>query len=84
MTSKNGIKRTISDETEHQVKKLMVGQCSSVTHTQNLSKSSIEIKFVSAAQVATTNSLNNDSVPEISDEELLAMALMMEKNEQQQ
>lgn len=77
--SSNAIKRTISDEIDHQAKKQMTCTSSSVQCKQNGPKSSIELKFMSATQVAAANKSNHCAIPEISDEELLEMALAMEK-----
>ena len=42
------------------------------------------MKFVSAATMVVSINTTNDAIPEISDEELLEMALMLEKQEQQE
>ena len=43
-----------------------------------------QTKFITAAQVSATTNMNINVMPEISDEELLAMALMFEKEHGQQ
>lgn len=78
------MKRTISDETEHQSKKMMTGQSASSAHMENPSKLSMEIKFIRASQVAAAGNEINNAIRELSDEELLEMAIMMEKNEEKQ
>lgn len=42
------------------------------------------IKFPSGAVVTTSIDVNSNAIPEISDDELLQMALMLEKEEEQQ
>ncbi len=41
-----------------------------------------EVKFVSASEMAAMSTINK--IPEISDEELLEMTIMFEKQQQQQ
>ena len=69
-------------ESEAQSKKMMVhhplGQYNQASTTTPL-----QVKFVSASEVAITNNMDINAIPEISDEELLQMALMFEKHHQQ-
>ena len=43
-----------------------------------------QTRFITASQVSTTTNMNINAMPEISDEELLAMTLMFEKEHGQQ
>ena len=54
---------------------------SSVQCNQNAPKSSTELKFMSVTQVAAANNSNHYAIPEISDEELRQMALVIENNQ---
>ena len=58
----------------------MVDHHSSEQRNQCPTTERLQAKFVTAAQVSTTT----DAMPEISDEELLAMALEFEKEHGQQ
>lgn len=53
----------------------MVGHHSLEQHNQNHTTERHQVQFISAAHITT----NNNAMPEISDEELLAMALKFEK-----
>ena len=46
---------------------------------QHQASTSHQVKFVSAGEVVANIGMSVDTVPEISDEELLQMALMFEK-----
>ena len=54
-----------------------------IVHHENSTQSTTSpMKFVSAATMAVSMNTNNNAIPEISDEELLEMALMFEKEQQ--
>ncbi|CAF3196826.1 unnamed protein product [Rotaria socialis] len=63
------IKRSISGEISTQAKKAMA----------NHETSKDKCQYVSAATTVVSTNMSNDAIPEISDEELLEMALMFEK-----
>ncbi|CAF2234724.1 unnamed protein product, partial [Rotaria magnacalcarata] len=68
------IKRSISSEISTQAKKAMA----------NHETSKDKYHYISAATMVVSTNMSNDAIPEISDEELLEMALMFEKEQQQQ
>ncbi|CAF1224531.1 unnamed protein product, partial [Rotaria magnacalcarata] len=79
-TSERVVKRAASDELGGEAKKVMVDHHS---HENKISstvpKSFDQPKFVSAAIMASSVRTSVQMIPEISDEELLAMAIEFEK-----
>lgn len=72
-------KRAAPDQLEGQAKKMMVDHSSSEERIPRVvPKSALQPKFVSAADVAANVRKNIQVMPEISDEELLEMALKFE------
>ncbi|CAM4844286.1 unnamed protein product [Rotaria magnacalcarata] len=79
-TSEHAVKRAASDELGGEVKKVMVDHHSHENKiSSTVSKSFDQPKFVSAAIMASSARTNVQMIPEISDEELLAMAIEFEK-----
>ena len=64
------------------MKKLIVHHENSTQSSQHAAAATSPMKFVSAATMAVFMNTNNNAIPEISDEELLEMALMFEKEQQ--
>ena len=76
------IKRSMSSEIQTDVKKIMVRHETSKQQSKCFAAAPPPMKFVSAVTVAISMYTNNNAIPEISDEELLKMALMFEKEQQ--
>jgi hypothetical protein len=77
-TVERGVKRVASDELGGEGKKLMVDR-----HSYEKQASSIAPKFISAAKITSSTRTNVQMIPEISDDELLAMAIEFEKKNPQ-
>lgn len=83
-TVQRAVKRVASDELEGDAKKIMVNHDSyEKQHSSTVSKSFNQPKFVSAAMMIGSARTNIQMVPEISDDELLAMAIEFEKKNPQ-
>ncbi|CAF1212521.1 unnamed protein product [Rotaria sordida] len=80
--SSNTIKRANSDEVETEAKKLMVNYLLSKQQSEYSATIPIRVKFVSDETMVAPMNTNNNAIPQISDEELLEMALMFEKKQQ--
>ncbi|CAF1399176.1 unnamed protein product [Rotaria sordida] len=78
------MKRSISSDIQMEVKKIMVNHERSNQKNQLIAAASPAIKFVSAATMISLTQTSKNAIPEISDEELLEMALMLEKQQEQQ
>ncbi|CAF4020896.1 unnamed protein product [Rotaria sp. Silwood1] len=78
------MKRSISSDIQMAVKKIMVNHEHSNQKSQSIAAASPAVKFVSAATMVSLTQTSNNAIPEISDEELLEMALMLEKQQEQQ
>lgn len=52
-------------------------------HTQSSTATPLQTKFITASEVAAMNNINTNAAPEISDEELLQMALIFERKHPQ-
>ncbi|CAF3157799.1 unnamed protein product [Rotaria sp. Silwood2] len=78
------MKRSISSDIQMEVKKIMVNHGHSSQKSQLIAAAPSAIKFVSAATMISLTQTSNNAIPEISDEELLEMALMLEKQQEQQ
>jgi len=73
--SERAPKRGVPDQREDELKKAKTDYHSTAEHI-----SSVAPKFVSAAEIAATTSRSNiQAMPEISDEELLEMAIKFER-----
>ena len=75
------MKRSISSEIQTDVKKIMVHHETSRQQSKCYAAAPPPMKFASAATVAISMNTNNNAIPEISDEELLEMTLMLEKEQ---
>ena len=83
-TIARAVKRGASDELGNEAKKVMVDNHSFDKQASNvISKSFDQPKFVSAAVAASSARTNIQTIPEISDDELLAMTIEFEKNNPQ-
>ncbi|CAF3717369.1 unnamed protein product [Rotaria socialis] len=78
------IKRSISGEIQMEAKTFMVQHDNSKKMSLCDTATLPPMKFVSAATMVVPKNTTNDAIPEISDEELLEMALMLEKQQQQE
>ncbi|CAF5221077.1 unnamed protein product [Rotaria magnacalcarata] len=78
------IRRSISGEIQREAKTFMVRNDNSKKMSLCDAATSSPMKFVSAATMVVSKNTTNDAIPEISDEELLEMALMLEKQQQQE
>ncbi|CAF1461276.1 unnamed protein product, partial [Rotaria sordida] len=78
------MKRSSSSDIQMEVKKTMVNHEHSDQKNQLIAAAPPAIKFVSAATLVSLTQTSNNTIPEISDEELLEMALMLEKQQKQQ
>ena len=80
------MKRSISSDVQMEVKKLMVNHEHSNQKNPLITATAAPsaIKFVSAATMISLTQTSKNAIPEISDEELLEMALMLEKQQEQQ
>jgi hypothetical protein len=76
------MKRTISIEFEGPPKKVMVDHHSSGQQYERFDTTSYPVQFVTAAELVATSNIH--TIPEMSDEELLTMALMFEKEQEKQ
>ncbi|CAF4112001.1 unnamed protein product [Adineta steineri] len=82
--TERGKKRAASSLSEGQVKKIMTDHLGCVGRFPNSTSTSVEqLKFVSAAEMAAKARTNVQMMPEISDEELLEMALKFKKEHPQ-
>ncbi|CAF4567604.1 unnamed protein product [Rotaria socialis] len=77
------MKRSISSDIQMETKKIMVNHESSKQTSQFIAVAPPPMKFVSAATMVVSKNITNIAIPEISDEELLEMALTFEKEQQQ-
>ncbi|CAF1357131.1 unnamed protein product [Adineta steineri] len=80
--STHTIKRSVSGEIDAPSKKIMVHH-QLEQNDQYSTTASFPAKFVRASQVAAMNNMNINAIPEISDQELLEMALIFEKKHPQ-
>lgn len=82
--SKQGIKRSTSDEYEVQPNtKKIRHELNKEEVTSTMSKAADLPKFVSASKMINSSCKNVNVIPEISDEELLEMAIKFEKENPQ-
>ncbi|CAF2067095.1 unnamed protein product [Rotaria magnacalcarata] len=77
------MKRSISSDIQMETKKIMVNHESSKQTSQFIAVAPPPMKFVSVATMVVSKNITNIAIPEISDEELLEMALTFEKGQQQ-
>ena len=82
-TSSLTIKRNLSDEYEVEAKKPMLHQHSSASSNGSSAKMLPMPKFCTAATLMRATTVHTDTIPEITDEELLEMALLFEKKHPQ-
>ncbi|CAF1349009.1 unnamed protein product [Adineta steineri] len=82
--TERGKKRAASSLPEGQVKKIMTDHPGCGGRFPNSTSTSVDqLKFVSAAEMAAKACTNVQMIPEISDEELLEMAIKFEKEHPQ-
>jgi hypothetical protein len=77
------VKRNLSDEYEVEAKKPMLHQHSSESDKGSSARMLPMPKFCTAATMMRATTVNTDTIPEITDEELLEMALLFEKKHPQ-
>ena len=78
------MKRSVSGEIETHTKKIMVRHETSNQKSRFITTVPPPVTFASTATMVVSNNTSINVIPEISDEELLEMALMFEKQQQQQ
>lgn len=76
------MKRSISIEIEEEAKKMKNRHESSTQLSQYSAATPVVTKFLNTTTMASPVNINNNTIQEITDEELLEMALMFEKKEQ--
>ena len=77
------MKRSVSGEIETHSKKIMVRCETSNQKSRFIAAAPPPMVFASTATMFISNKTSSNAIPEISDEELLEMALMFEKQQQQ-
>ena len=82
-TSSLTMKRNLSDEYEVEAKKPMLHHNSSGSGNGSSAMMLPTPKFCTAATMMRATTVNTDTIPEITDEELLEMALLFEKKHPQ-
>lgn len=75
------MKRNVSTEFECPPKKMMLDHHSSEQENESFETTPRSMQFVTAAQL--TSAFNIHTIPEISDDDLLAMAIAFEKQQNQ-
>ena len=78
------IERSISSEVPIQPRKAMAHHDSLSGESRYIPMVQSAMKFVSAATMTSSKDMSSNTIPEISDEELLQMALVFEKQQEQQ
>ncbi|CAF2065875.1 unnamed protein product [Rotaria magnacalcarata] len=77
------MKRSVSGEIETHSKKIMVHHETSNQKGRFIATVPPPVTCASTATMVVSNNTSSNAIPEISDEELLEMALMFEKQQQQ-
>ena len=77
------MKRNLSDEYEVEAKKPMLHHHSSASNSGSSAKVLPMPKFCTAASLMRATMINTSAIPDITDEELLEMALLLETKEPQ-